>query len=152
MCNETLRPFDGVARWALRRPDASIIQSGSVEVHVPPLSALWLDPQDFNDQDTYGCYYSYSLEDAEGQSVGGGTVLFCAPKHFKFENPRLEAHIEGDEIVVSAGAYARSVELRCGADVLLEDNFFDMNAGVRRVKVLRGTPEQVRARSVYDIR
>ncbi|MBR6221739.1 MAG: hypothetical protein IKQ80_14330, partial [Clostridia bacterium] len=60
--------------------------------------------------------------------------------------------LEGDEIVVTAKAYARSVEIRCGADVLLEDNFFDMNAGTRRVKVLRGKPGEIRVRSVYDIR
>ena len=54
--------------------------------------------------------------------------------------------------MVTAGAYARSVEVRCGADVLLSDNYFDMNAGETRVKVLRGTPGEVRVRSVYDIK
>ena len=68
------------------------------------------------------------------------------------EDPRLEAHVEGDEIVVTAKAYARSVEIRCGADVLLEDNFFDMNGGERRVRILRGKPTGVSARSVYDIK
>ena len=47
---------------------------------------------------------------------------------------------------------ARSVELQCGADVLLEDNFFDMNGGERRVRILRGKPTGVSARSVYDIK
>ena len=84
--------------------------------------------------------------------MGGGTALFCPPKHFRFEDPRLTVRLEGYEVVVTARAYARSVEIQCGADVLLEDNFFDMNAGERRVKVLRGTPENVSARSVYDIR
>lgn len=150
--NETRQDFDGIARWALRRPDASVIREGSFEVHVPALSAVWLDELDCNDQDTYGCYFSYELENKQGRRVGGGSVLFCAPKHFRFEDPQLEAHIEGDEVVVTAKAYARSVELQCGADVLLDDNFFDMNAGTRRVKILRGTPEAVSARSVYNIR
>jgi len=43
------------------------------------------------------------------------------------------------------------VEIRCGADVVLEDNYFDMNAGERRVRVLRGAPEEITLRSVYDI-
>lgn len=150
--NETLRDFDGTARWALRRPDASVIREGSFAVHVPAQSAVWLDEQDFHDEDTYGCYYSYELEDASGAYVGGGSVLFCPPKHFRFADPQLRVRAEGDEIVVTASAYARSVEIRCGADTLLEDNFFDMNAGERRVKILRGTPENLRARSVYDIR
>ena len=79
-------------------------------------------------------------------------MLFCAPKHFKFKDPALKARIEGDEVIITAEAYARSVEIQCGADVLLDDNFFDMNAGEYRVKILRGTPETVAVRSVYDIR
>ena len=150
--NETLQPFEGTAKWSLRRPDATVIREGSFPVRVEPMSSLWLEEQDFHDEDTFGCYYAYALEDADGAYVGGGSVLFCPPKHFRFEDPKLAARIEGDEIVVTARAYARSVELRCGADVLLEDNFFDMNAGERRVKVLRGAPESVAARSVYDIR
>ena len=90
--------------------------------------------------------------DAAGTLVSSGTVLFCAPKHFRFADPRLAARLEGNEIVVSAQAYARAVEIRCGADVVLEDNFFDMNAGERRVKILRGTPGAVSVRSVFDIR
>lgn len=150
--NETPAPFAGTAGWSLRRPDGSVIEEGSFDVNVPALSAVWLPEQDFSDQDTYGCYYAYELADASGTVVGQGTVLFCAPKHFRFADPKLEAHIEGGEIVVRAGAYARSVEVQCGPDTVLDDNYFDMNGGVRRVKVLRGSPEGVTARSVYDIR
>lgn len=150
--NETLRPFTGKAHWALRRPDASIIESGSFDVSVAPLSTQWLPEQDFSDQDTYGCYYSYSLEDAADKPVGEGTVLFCAPKHFHFADPRLEVRQEGGEIVVTAKAYARSVEILAGPDTLLEDNYFDLNAGTKRVRVLRGEVKELRARSVYDIR
>ena len=84
--------------------------------------------------------------------MGQGSVLFCAPKHFRFADPKLSAVIEGDEIVVYANAYARSVEVMAGADTLLDDNYFDMNAGVRRIKILRGNPTEVSVRSVYDIR
>ncbi len=150
--NETLTEFRGTVSWSLRRPDASVIQEGSFPVAVPPMSALWLDQQDFSDQDTWGCYYAYELKDGKGQETGSGTVLFCAPKHFRFADPKLEVHTEGDEIVVSAAAYARSVEIRCDPDALLEDNFFDMNAGTRRIRVLRGDAGSVSVRSVYDIR
>lgn len=55
--------------------------------------------------------------------------------------------------MVTAGAYARGVEIQNGAeDLLLSDNYFDMNPGERRVKILRGEPFGLRARSVYDIR
>ena len=152
VCNETRNEFRGTVRWSLRRPDASVILEGSAPVTVPALSAVWLEKMDFSDQDTYGCYFAYSLEDEAGVSAGGGTVLFCAPKHFRFEDPKLEVRAEGDEITVTAGAYARSVEILCGPDTVLEDNFFDMNAGTRRIRVLRGKAEDVKVRSVYDIR
>ncbi len=151
--NETPETFRGTARWSLRRPDASVIMEGSFDVTVPPLTAVWLsEEQDFSDYGFYDCYYAYDLTDMNGTHVGGGTVLFCAPKHFHFDDPRLTAAIDGDSIVVTAEAYVRSVEIQCGPDVVLEDNFFDMNAGARRVKVLRGAPESVTARSVYDIK
>lgn len=150
--NETRTEFRGTVRWALRRPDASVIEAGSFAVTVPALSAVWLPRQDFSGQDTYGCYYSYELSDVMGGAVGQGSVLFCAPKHFRFADPKLTARIEGDEIVVTARAYARGVEILAGADTVLEDNYFDMNAGERRVKILRGEPRQVKTRSVYDIR
>ena len=73
-------------------------------------------------------------------------------QHFRFEDPQLEAHAEGDWIVVTAQAYARSVEIQCDPDALLEDNFFDMNAGSRRIRVLRGKAGDVKVRSVFDIR
>ena len=150
--NETLCDFDGTAYWSLRRPDASVIAEGSFPVHAQAMDAAWLPEQDFSDQDTYGCYYSYRLEDKDGRQVGSGSVLFCAPKHFRFADPQLSARLDGDEIVVSAKAYARSVEILAGPDTLLEDNYFDMDAGERRVKILRGKAEDVRVRSVYDIR
>ena len=150
--NETRQDFRGTAEWSLRRSDASVIAEGAFPVSVPALSACWLPEQDFSDQDTYGCYFAYALYDEAGRQVGEGSVLFCAPKHFRFADPRLTVRLEGDELAVRAAAYARSVEIRCGADVVLEDNFFDMNGGERRIRVLRGTPKEPTARSVYDIR
>lgn len=151
--NETLSSFTGKALWSLRRPDASVIRSGSFDVEVGPMSALWLPKQDFSEEATYDCYYSYQLLDDGGSLVGEGSVLFCAPKHFHFADPQLKAWVEGDELVVTAKAYARSVELMAGADTLLSDNYFDMDAGTKRVKILRGEiPQTVTARSVYDIR
>ena len=150
--NETLQDFRGTAEWSLRRPDASVIESGSFEVNCPALTAVWLPKQDFSHYGTYDCYYSYRLLDESGNVVGEGSVLFCAPKHFRFADPGLNAFVSGDEIIVTAGAYARSVEIQAGADVLLSDNYFDMDAGTRAVKILRGSVDSVSVRSVYDIR
>ncbi len=150
--NETMTEFRGTARWALRRPDATVIERGTFPVTVPALSAVWLPEQDFSDRDTYGCYYSYELVNQTDTIIGSGTVLFCPPKHFRFDDPHLTIMVNGDEIAVNAQSYARSVEIQCGPDVLLEDNYFDMNGGTKVIKVLRGNPENISARSVYDIR
>ena len=153
VANDTLSDFAGTARWALRRPDASVIVEGRFDVRVPAMSAAWLsEPQDFSEYGFYDCYYSYELTDSDGAPVGGGSVLFCAPKHFDFVDPRLTARLDGDSIVVAASAYARSVEIMAGPDTVLEDNFFDMNAGERRVRIVRGEAKDVKVRSVYDIR
>lgn len=149
--NETRAPFAGVVRWSLRSPDAHVLREDAVSVSVHPLSALWLEPVDCADIDAYGAYLSYALESG-GETVSRGSALFCPPKHFRFADPRLAARLDGDGIIVTAAAYARSVELVCDGDVVLEDNFFDMDAGTRRVRILRGSAAAVSARSVYDIR
>ena len=65
----------------------------------------------------------------------------------------LEVRVEGDELVLTADAYAKYVEIINEADDMLrEDNYFDMNAGERRVKILKGKPEGLKVRSVFDIR
>ena len=149
--NETLAPFSGRVLWSLRKPDASVIEEGTFEVTVSPLSAVWLQEQEFSDRDEFGCYYSYQLEQ-DGALLSSGSVLFCPPKHFRFVDPHLSATVSGDEIIVTSQAYARSVEILCGADVLLSDNYFDMNGGERRIRILRGIVTDVAVRSVYDIR
>ncbi len=53
---------------------------------------------------------------------------------------------------MKANAYARGVEIINEADdMLLEDNYFDMNAGERKIRILKGTPEGLKIRSVYNI-
>ena len=73
-------------------------------------------------------------------------------KYFKYENPNLRYKVEGNTITVWADAYAKSVEIRNeNDDLILEDNYFDMNAGEYRVKILDGKPDGLKVRSVYDI-
>jgi beta-mannosidase len=113
---------------------------------------VWLDREDMADAKLYENYVSYQLLE-NGEEISGGTVLFCAPKHFRFTDPGLDVRCEGDEIVVSAKHFAKSIEIRNEHDdLLLSDNFFDLNGGEKRVKVLKGNAEQLEVRSVYSIR
>ena len=151
--NDTLSEFVGTVRSYLRDSYGTILESFEEKVKVSPLSTLTLAEHDFNKTDVSSNYYSYELVDNSGNIVSSGTVLFTAPKHFNFKNPELTAEVVGDEIVVRAKAYAKSIEIYSpDTDFILSDNFFDMNAGEVRVKILEGEAKNIKLRSVYSIR
>lgn len=176
VANETRNDREIRVEWNLRNSRGEIIRGGDAVVTVPGLSAVWLEKQDCMDADLYENYVSYECWDADretgtmptggceesgrGTAVSGeeiplssGTVLFCPPKHFHFADPCITVEADGDELVVTAGAYAKSVEIRNeDQDMLLSDNYFDINKGTRRVKILKGRPVGLKIRSVYDIR
>ena len=149
--NETMSAQRVTVRWALRDATAHVIKSGEQTLSVDALSAVDLPELNFDQADQFSQYFSYELWQG-GDLISQASVLFTAPKHFNFVDPELRARRAGDEIVVSASAYARSVEIDCEqGDLVLEDNYFDMNAGERRIKILRGDGQGLRVRSVYDI-
>ncbi|MDY4139459.1 MAG: glycoside hydrolase family 2 protein [Eubacteriales bacterium] len=149
--NETREAVTARVVWSLRDPMARVLASGEDTVTVDALSARWLPKHDFPDADLYGSYAAYELW-MGGEQVSSGTALFCAPKHFRFADPQLRLTVEQDAVVVTASAYARSVEIVCeDGDVVLEDNYFDLNAESRRVRILRGEGRVFTVRSVYDI-
>jgi len=153
VANETMQEFRGRVTWSLRNPDGSIVRGGEENVTVPALTSLWLNEENCADAATYGQYVSYQLYDEAGALITSSGVLFCPPKHFAFADPHLTVRREGDELVVSAQAYARSIEIDSpDCDMVLEDNYFDMDGGERRIRILQGDPQQLTVRSVYDIR
>ena len=148
--NETLQDVSGTVKWELRTPDGSVVSQGSKEITVPALSAVWLDEESFPEAKTTTHYLHFAFV-CGGETVSEGCVLFCAPKHFGFKDAKLSVKGEGDEIVVSSEAFARFVYIESDdPDMLLSDNFFDMNPGEKRVKVLRGSADNLRVRCVYD--
>ncbi|HEY5586975.1 MAG TPA: glycoside hydrolase family 2 protein [Ruminiclostridium sp.] len=152
VANETMLAVSGLVKWELRDSDAKVLKEGSWSVNVPELESIWLDKLDFADAKLYENYFSYSFL-ADGNIVSNGTILFCAPKHFKFKDPDLTYRIEGDSIVVKASRYAKSVEIDCtDTDIRLSDNYFDMNAGEKVIRITEGTPSNIILRSVFDIK
>ena len=151
VANETRQDRAFVVKWALRDKRGAIQREETISLTVPALSSVWLDKVELPDVDIYEDYVSYDLFE-NGQRLSGGTVIFSLPKYFHYADPQLSCRVEGDEIVVTAQAYAKSVEVQNeNEDLLLSDNYFDMNAGETRVKVLSGSTENLRLRSVYDI-
>ena len=149
--NESLKAHELTVQWALRDTAGTIIRRGEKKLSAAPLSATWLDEEDFADAKERDQYISYeALEN--GTVISSGTVLFIAPKFFRFRDPALTCTVSGNRITVTASAYARSVEISDeDGTLLLSDNYFDMNAGTREVEILRGTAKNLHVRSVYDI-
>lgn len=151
VCNETLRDVTGEVVWALRTPDGAIVRQNQQTLTIPAMSAKWLDKVDCADASLTGHYVSFAFV-MDNVAVSEGTCIFCSPKHFEFVNPRLTVETRGDTLVVTSHAYAKQVWLESeDADLLLDDNAFDMNPGTKIVRVLRGSAEKVRVRSVWDL-
>jgi len=151
VANETMNDVSGTVRWALRDASAKVHLSGEENVSVKALSSVWLPEFDFSEYDELSDYFSYELE-VDGKVVSSGTVLFCMPKHYKFVDPKLSVKRDGKIVTVSAGAYAKSVEIYSDdEDFVLSDNYFDVNAGSVTVEINRGDPQNLKVRSVYDI-
>lgn len=151
VCNETLRDVTGEVVWALRTPDGAIVRQNQQTLTIPAMSAKWLDKVDCADASLTGHYVSFAFV-VDGVAVSEGTCIFCAPKHFEFTDPQLTAETHGDTIIVTSHAYAKQIWLESeDADLLLDDNAFDMNPGTKVVRVVRGSAEKVRGRSVWDL-
>lgn len=152
VANETQKPVTGVVFWELRDGKSNIIREEKIDVTVEPMSVKWLDKEIFDDIDTFNTYVSYHFEVLEN-IVSSGSVIFTYPKYFKYENPLFTYKIDGNDIIIKSEAYAKSVEIQNeNEDLILSDNYFDMNKGERKVTVIRGNIDNIKIRSVYDIK
>ena len=116
------------------------------------MSAKRLEKMFFDDLDakTQHLHFAFLVD---GKVYSEGSVLFTMPKYYRFKNPVLRYEMQGDEIVVYSEAYAKHVQIEgVDGDLILEDNFFDMERGEKRIRILSGTAKQLVLRSVYDIR
>ena len=150
--NETREEKKALIRWQVRKNDGSVLrEEEEEELSVPALTASFLPKYELAELDPFTEYVSYELF-LSGGLVSSASTLFIMPKYFRFKDPGLSYTLSGDEITVHADAFAKSVEISNEEDnLILSDNFFDMNGGSRTVKILSGKPEGIRLRSVYEI-
>ena len=152
VANETLDTHFVTVNWQSRTAGGEIKKQASENLRIEPLCSKWLNKVYFSDADLYSDYVSYALVE-NGILISEGTVLFCQPKHFHFENPDLSFSVEGDEIVITSCCYAKSVEIRNeNDDLICDNNFFDLNKETKRIKVISGDTNTISLRSVYNIR
>ena len=149
--NETLADVSGTVHWQLRKNTGEIIAESSFDTTVPKMSAKWFEKLDFDCTDYKHNYFSYQFV-VDGKVVSEDCVLFTAPKHFEFVKPNLNAKIVGDEVEISSDVFAYGVRLQADCDCIFSDNYFNINAETKRVKILSGNPKEITLKSVYDIR
>lgn len=150
--NDTMSPRSVLIKWALRDSSSRVKREETISLTVPAMQSAWLDRVELPEADIFEDFVSYAMYE-RGAQVSFGTMLFTRPKYYKFLDPRLECRLGGNELVVAAKAYAQGVEIQnAGEDMVLSDNYFDMLPGERRVKILRGKPENLKLRSVFDIK
>lgn len=149
--NETREDVYLTVKWSLRTNDSLVVREDRIKTQVSPLSAFWLPDLALEDMEPYHMYLAYELWQ-DNTMVSEGTSLFVPPKHFDFLDPGLILQVEGNEIIIASDGYAKGVEIGNEAeDLLLSDNYFDMNAGIKRIKVIQGSLQGLYVRSVYDI-
>ena len=150
--NDSLEDVEGTIEWALCKNDGTVLETGSQKVEVKSLSYTSIEEIDFHKTDVRNNYLSFSFV-VNGEVISFGTVLFTKPKHFNFRNPQIQLEVKGDEITVTADAFAKYVYIRNeNDDLVLSDNFFDMNKGTKTVKIVSGDASNLTVKSVYDIR
>lgn len=153
VANETMEEKCVTVRWSLRDSASNVIgEEKEAQITVPALSGVWFEKEYYQDADLreHHVYYECLMD---GEVISSGSVLFSMPKFYDYQDPQLTVRREGNELIVTAKAYAASVELlNEEEDWVLSDNYFDMEAGERRVQILCGDAKEIRVRSVYNIR
>ncbi len=150
--NETREDKELKVVWSVRTNDGKAVQEKEEMIQVPALSAVWMEEISIPDLKIREEYISYALYEG-GKEISASSLILSVPKLFQYLDPQLACRVEEDEIVVLAKTYAKSVEiLNAEENLILSDNYFDMNGGEKRVKIISGEPTGLKLRSVYDIR
>ncbi len=150
--NETMNAVEAEALWELRTPAGDIVSEGRIPFRCDALSAEWIGDLDFAGNDFRSVHLFYRLE-AGGEEISSSSVLFTEPKYYRWADPHLAVRRDGDELIVTSSAYAKSVEIYSdNGNFILDDNFFDMEPGEKRVRILESSGVSAfSVRSVWDI-
>ncbi len=155
VANETEKVFTGTLSWAVRDMNSQVLKSGQEDVNVLPYDGKYVSEIDVGaiaGFDQLSHHIEYVLKDGSGAVVSRGVTLFCAPKHYRFAKPSLSLKRDGDKVTVESDRFAAGVCIMDGGHpAVLDDNFFDMEAGTREL-ILEKEPEgELSVISVYDI-
>ena len=158
LTSDLTEKWQGTMRWSLETLQGEVLKSDQVKVEADGLSAMRVCSMDFdadvnrdNERDVVLVYELWQ----DDQRLSLGLFSFVPSKHLALKDPGLTAEVTevdgGFMIEVIAKVLARYVWLELeGADVIFEDNFFDLPAGQSvkvRVPAISGwSLDDVRAR------
>ncbi len=149
--NETTEDKNLIIEWEIRKNSGKVLKEKMLEVTVPKLTAKWICSEKLPNIDVFGDYVSFRAKEG-GKTVSEGTCLFSPCKYFRFVNPHLSYEVIGNSIAVKARGFAKNVQIMNeDDDLVLSDNYFDMNPGTRIVDVISGSLKGIQLRSVADI-
>lgn len=150
--NETFNDEIVIVNWMHRNNTGDIIKEKNYIVESKALSSIWLEKVYLPELSIYDEYVSYEMK-KNNEVISKGTVIFTPPKYFKFKDPELKLKVSNDNIIITSQSYARGVEIvNNNNDLILSDNYFDMNKESVKIKVIKGSAKDLKVRSVYDIR
>jgi beta-mannosidase len=158
--------WQGIVRWSLETLDGHVLDQSEKTVDIAPLASTHVETLSFDAQvdDSNQRDVVFVCELWRGDERQALTVTpFVPSKHLSLTDPGLAAAVDRErdrvKIAVTAVSLARHIELSiAGADVIFDDNYFDLPAG-RSVTVTCPLPDgwgidQVRGmfriRSLYD--
>ncbi|WP_374017044.1 glycoside hydrolase family 2 protein [Paenibacillus thiaminolyticus] len=168
--NDTRDRVKGTVVWRLRDGSSLIVQQGSIDMEITPLSAREWVTLDFSDvivseKIKRNMYVEYELL-VDGAAVSDGYALFVKPKHYQLQQPELRAVVTEEDdcfvIQVQASKLALFVELDfANIDAIFEDNYFHVSGGepkqIRVMKAnlakpasLRTLQDELQIRSLFD--
>ena len=151
LINDTLHEISGSVHWELRDAYSNILDSGCCDMTAPAMSVVSSEKIEFFRLDAERVHLHFTFE-SKGVLLSDDSVLFTAPKYYEYANPKLTWEVSGDEIIIHSQAFAQYVQIEgVDGDVITDDNFFHMEKGEKRVKILHGKAKSIIVRSVYEI-
>ena len=149
--NDTLTDVNCIVKCYVKDSVGNVKKEWQEEISVPKLDKKWLNKAIIEDLDVKTEHLQMILE-LGGKVVSEDCILFTEPKKHVFINPEITAFVDGDEIVVKANAFAKYVMIEgIDGDLILSDNFFDMEKGEKRVKILKGKATKLAIKSLFDM-
>jgi beta-mannosidase len=135
VANETMNSFHGSVSWKLRSTSSNLQHQGTQSVDVSSLSSSSVIELDFTsqltDNELRSAYLEYRLDNAAGDMVSEGVLLFTVAKHFQLNQTTIATEwteLEGSfELKLTSLELTKYVELEfVNLDAKWSDNYFDL--------------------------